>query len=139
MNSNVKTVVFWLVIVISAYLLWQTVKSGSDQKTSATSYSEFLSEVEAGKVKTVTISRTQITGLHTDGTSFRLVGPTSQDGLLQTLHEKNVEIWFRDTPESSASTWLLNLAPLILLAALWFFMIRQMKQRLVQKQTNIQV
>ncbi len=28
MNSTVKTVVFWLVIVLCAVLLWQVVKSG---------------------------------------------------------------------------------------------------------------
>ena len=29
MNSTVKTVVFWLVIVLSGVLLWQVVKAGS--------------------------------------------------------------------------------------------------------------
>ena len=29
MNSTVKTVVFWLVIVLSGVLLWQVVKAGN--------------------------------------------------------------------------------------------------------------
>ncbi len=33
----------------------------------------------------------------------------------------------RDASSGSWPSWLLNLAPLILLAALWFFMIRQMQ------------
>jgi len=48
--------------------------------------------------------------------------------MLETLHHNNVEIWFTDTAEPTSPTWLLNIAPLILLAALWFFMIRQMKR-----------
>ncbi len=28
MNSTLKTMIFWAVIVVSAFLLWQTVKSG---------------------------------------------------------------------------------------------------------------
>jgi len=56
--------------------------------------------------------------------------------MLRTLHEKNVEIWFSDAADSGQSAWLLNLAPLILLAAIWFFMIRQMKQKRDQAGTE---
>ena len=128
LNSTVKTVVFWLVIVISGFLLWQVVKSGGEQRVPETSYSEFLSQVEGGNVRKVTISKTQIIGTYGDGRSFRVVAPMSQEEMLQTLHHNNVEIWFMDTADASWPTWLLNIAPLILLAALWFFMIRQMRR-----------
>jgi len=112
---------------MAAFLLWQGVKSKqSAPAATEISYSEFLTQTEAGNVQKVTISGTQVNGQYRDGRSFRLTGPASQEGMLRSLRDKNVEIWFRDTPES---TWLLNLAPLILLAALWLFMIRRMKQR----------
>jgi preprotein translocase subunit YajC len=48
--------------------------------------------------------------------------------MLELLHAKNVEIWFRD---SSSGEWPMQMlgswAPLILLAALWFYMIRQLQ------------
>ena len=76
-------------------------------------------------------SRNQIRGRHrNDGREFRLVGPTNQGLFLDLLREKEVEIWFRDPV---AGDWPLQLlgtwAPLLLLAALWFFMIRQLKLR----------
>lgn len=130
MNSNIKNVVFWLVVVISAFLLWQAVKSGQNTPRSPEiSYSEFLTQIEVGNVQKVTISKIQVNGQYRDGGSFRVTAPASQDGMLKTLHDKNVEIWFKDAPEGGPAAWLLNLAPLILLAALWFFMIRQMKLR----------
>jgi hypothetical protein len=49
--------------------------------------------------------------------------PALQEGLLQTPRQKNVEIWFRDQADGNWPTWLSNVAPLILLAALWFFMV----------------
>jgi len=55
--------------------------------------------------------------------------------MLQTLRQKNVEIWFRDTASGDRASWLLNIAPLLLLAALWFFMMRQMKSREAQRET----
>ena len=130
MDQTVKTVIFWLVIVLSAFLLWQGVKANPDQrKTPEISYSAFLSQVEAGNVAKVTISRNQILGWYRDNSPFSVTPPTSQEGMLQALRQKNVEIWFKDAAEGDRTTWLLNLAPLFLLAALWFFMIRQMKQR----------
>jgi ATP-dependent Zn protease len=49
--------------------------------------------------------------------------------MLDALQQHGVEIWFRETPEQGWPNWILNLAPLVLLAALWFFMIRQMQKR----------
>ena len=134
MNRTAKTLLFWLVIVVSASLLWQTVKSAQNKppETPEISYSEFLSRVEAGNVAKVSISKTQVNGNYRDGRSFRLTGPTNQEGMLQTLHQKSVEIRFTDAAEENWSTRLSNIAPIILLAVLWFFMIRQMKPRQAQ-------
>jgi len=138
-NSTMKTLVFWLVIVVAAYLLWHSVKSGGNAPpTPEISYSEFLTQAEAGNVGKVTISKNHANGNYRDGRNFRVTVPTSQEAMLQILHQKNVEIWFADAPEGDWPTWLMNLAPLILLAALWFFMIRQIKQRQLQSSINKQ-
>ena len=137
MNSGVKAVAFWLVIVLSAFLLWQVVRSGPNQQTTPEiSYSEFLSQVESGNVAKVTISKNQGYGTYRDNSSFRVTAPPTQEGMLQTLRQNNVQVWFRDTDNQGWPAWAMNLAPLVLLAALWFFMIRQTKSRKVQTQTN---
>jgi cell division protease FtsH len=129
MNSTIKTLIFWAVIVLSAASLWQVVRAGPERKISEISYSEFLSRVESGSVAKVTIFKSEIVGESHDGASFRLVPPSSQERMLQLLHDKNVEIWFRETAEGSSPLQLLgSWAPLILLAALWFFMIRKMQR-----------
>jgi cell division protease FtsH len=63
------------------------------------------------------------------GANFRVVVASNQAAMMDALQQHAVEIWFRDTAEGNWPTWLLNLAPLILLAALWYFMIRQMRLR----------
>ena len=123
--------------MVSAFLLWQVVRSGANQQTiPEISYSEFLSQVEAGNVTKVTISRNQVYGRSRDNSSFRVIAPTNQEGMPLTLHQKSVEVWFRDTTSGDWPTWLMNLAPLVLLAALWFLMIRQMRSRQVQAQID---
>ena len=140
MNSTIKTVVFWLVIRVSAFLLWQVVRSGSSSpKIREIGYSSFLSDVESGKVAEITLSKNHVDGKYQDGTLFSVTVPTSQEGMLQTLRENNVNIFVRDEPSENGAKYLLNLAPMILLVILWFFMIRQLRQRQVQPQIGKQL
>ena len=143
MNSNIKTIVFWVVIVLSASLLWQVVRSGGTPKIPEISYSAFLSQVESGNVVEVTIRKNQVTSRCRDNNkcpagygTFTVTVPTSQEGMLQILHQNKVEIVVKDQGDDSWPGWLLNLAPLILLAVLWFFMIRQMKQVTQRRQAQ---
>ena len=131
MSGTMKTIVLWLVILVSAVLLWQVVKNANrnTQQVPEISYSQFLSDVDAGKVAKVTIARTTLDGSFTDGGAFRVVVPAAQEQMLEALRQKQVEVWYADKPDQSLSNWLMNLAPLVLLAVLWFFMIRQVRAR----------
>jgi cell division protease FtsH len=134
MYSTVKTVVFWFVIVMAAFLLWQVVRSSDTVKIREIGYSYFLSDVESGKVAETTLSKNRVDGKYQDGTAFRVTVPASQEGMLQTLRQHNVNILVKDAPNGDWATYLLNLAPLVLLAVLWLFMIRQIKQRQIHAQ-----
>jgi len=130
MNSVAKTVVFWAVIVVSAFLLWQVVKAGPDnQRAPEISYSEFLARIASGQVSKVTIAGSVVHGFDAKGVSFLVYAPYNSSAMLEALQQHGVEIWFKGAPEQGWSTWIANLAPLILLAGLWFFMIRQMQRR----------
>jgi cell division protease FtsH len=135
--KSVKAVIFWFLIVVSAMLLWQLVRSSptqqAEQRTPEISYSQFMSEAEAGQVARVNIAGNRIRGEYHDGKgTFHLIGPGNPDVFLDTLRSKGVEIWFKDVSSDSLPLQLLGTwAPLILLGALWFFMIRQMQARRV--------
>src|SRR5258708_14363171 len=129
-NSTVKTVVFWLVIVLSAFLLWQVMKTGSaGQKDKEVNFSQFLTDVDQGNVKEVTITAQEVRGKYrNDNSSFHTTAPVNYPDIYKMLRDKGVTMNIRDM---SSGSWPLQLlgtwAPLILLAALWFFMIRQMQ------------
>jgi cell division protease FtsH len=130
MNSVVKAVVFWIVIVVSAFLLWQTVKSkGPAQKARVISYSDFLTRVAKGQISRVIIAGTVVRGLDTQDGNLRVIAPANQTAMLEALQAHAVDIWFQETSDQAWPSWLLNLAPLILLAALWFFTIRRLGVR----------
>jgi cell division protease FtsH len=128
----IKTVVFWLVILVAAAVLWQSVRTeNSGPKITEISYSEFLSRVEAGEVIKVAISYREIQVTGRNGVVSRVIFHGNQESLIQTLRSKSVEIWFRDL-DLPGRSWLaqvlLSWGPLIMLGALWFFMIRQMQR-----------
>ncbi len=131
MNKAVKTVVFWVVIGVSALLLFQVVKAKPpEQATPEISYSQFMAAVESGDVAKVTIAGNRIHGQYRNNGAFWLFGPANQSLFLDSLREKGVEIWFKESSTESLPFQLLGTwAPLLLLAALWVFMIRQMRRR----------
>jgi cell division protease FtsH len=128
-NSTVKTVVFWLVIVLSLVLLWQVVKQGGNgAKDHEVKFSEFMSQVDQGNVADVTIIGMEVRGSYkNDKSNFHTTVPANYPDMIKTLRDKGVVITVKDVQSGSWPTWLLNLAPLILLGALWFIMIRQMQ------------
>jgi len=128
-NSTVKTVIFWLVIVLSAFLLWQVVRTGSNgQKEKPINFSQFLSEVDQGNVSEVTITAQEVRGKFKDQSGFNTIAPANYPDMIKNLRDKGVNINIRDVTNGSWPLQLLGTwAPLILLAALWFFMIRQMQ------------
>jgi ATP-dependent Zn protease len=84
----------------------------------------------------VTISGRKASGTYRDGSPFRVIAPASQAQILTALQEKGVETWYSDSEQQSTTGWLMNLAPLALLAVLWFFMIRQMRLRANSAERN---
>jgi cell division protease FtsH len=128
-NSTVKTVIFWLVIAVSAILLWQVVRSGSSgQKEKPINFSEFLTNVDQGNISEVTINAQELRGKFKDQSGFTTTAPVNYPDMIKALREKGVNINIRDVTNGSWPLQLLGTwAPLILLAALWFFMIRQMQ------------
>ncbi len=128
MNSTVKTVVFWLVIVLSGILLWQVVKNGSGgAKEKEINFSEFLSQVNQSNVTAVTVTGPEVRGtFKNEKAGFHTTVPTNYPDMYKLLADKGVSMTIRDVQNNSYA-WLINLAPLVLLGALWFIMLRQMQ------------
>ena len=128
MNSTIKTVLFWAVIVVSAFLLWQVLKTGSNaQKEKEIGFSEFLTEVDQGNVHDATFIGQELKGKFKNDTTFHTIVPANYPDMYKKLTDKGVPYSFKDISNGTWPSWILNLAPLVLLGALWFFMIRQMQ------------
>ena len=133
MNSTVKTVLFWLLIGVSALLLWEVVKSARDgQKDKEVNATQFMSDVDQNNVREFTVNGMEVRGKYRDNSAFHttLPGNYFTPEVLKNLQSKTppVQYTFHDVNSGSLPLQLLGTwAPLILLGALWIFMMRQMQ------------
>ena len=133
MNSikNILKVVFLFLILISALLFWQVVRSSPGHSEREITFTQFMADVDAGRVANVDITGTEIRGHYREGgLGFHLTGPINPGMYLDSLRNKGVEIRFHDAGNVSVPMQLLGTwAPLFVLAALWFFILRAILKR----------
>ena len=128
MNSNVKTIIFWAVLIGVAVLLWAVVKNGHQKPDRALNFSEFLNEVEAGNIKSVSINGSTVKGDFVSGnTSFHTEVPSNYPKLYDMLNDKKVQMTFESSNSNSWVSILVNASPFLLLIGFWIFMMRQMQ------------
>ncbi len=129
MNSTAKTIAFWVLIVVSAILLWQLVvrAGGGGQPEKEIDFSAFLNEADQGNVKEVTITGTDVRGQLKNDTAFRTTVPQNYPDTITLLRQKGVTMKVKDNQGGTWSGWLLGLAPVLLVLGLWIFMLRQMQ------------
>ena len=69
MNSTLKTVIVWAVIIISLVVLYQVIHiASSGKQVEEIKFSDFMNKVDQGDIKSVTIAGTEVKGdyLHPD-------------------------------------------------------------------------
>ena len=126
MNKNYKNLTIWIAIGCFVFLLIQAFNT-SKNDVSSISYSEFLTELDSGRVATVSIHGLNIDGLTTDGRAFSTYDPRDPE-LVKKLLAKNVKVSAAPNNENSSLLQLfLSWLPLLIFGAIWFFALRQMQ------------
>lgn len=125
MNQTVKNLIFWVFLAIMIFSLYGAVNPDI-KKSSEISYSQFLSKLESGNIKSVKISGSKITGSYFDTIEqFSTIAPDDPK-LINKLNKKGVEI---EVKEEKEEPWyylvLINLLPLVIIIAIWVFFMRQ--------------
>jgi cell division protease FtsH len=119
----------WAIIVFLTIGLYNMFKSPqSIQQKNDISFSEFLKEVDNGRVAQVNIEGNNISGLLSDGKKFTTYAPNDPN-LVEKLSNKGVGITATPTEDKMPSLLgvLLSWFPMLLLIGVWIFFMRQMQ------------
>ena len=125
---NFRHFAVWIIIGLLLFALYNLFQ-GQSQRVGASdiSYSDFISKVETGEVKSVTIAGEVISGQYNDGRSFQTYAPQDPN-LITQLRDKGVDIKARPaTDESFLTSMLVSWFPIILMIGVWVFFMRQMQ------------
>ena len=127
---NFKNLAMWGIIVLLTIGLYNMFKNPqrSVGQNKNIIFSEFLSEVDNGRVVRVEIQGKNIKGVLSDGEQFITYAPDDPN-LIQKLSSKGVSISASPLEEKMPSLFgiLLSWFPMLLLIAVWIFFMRQMQ------------
>jgi cell division protease FtsH len=127
---NFKNLAMWGIIVLLSVGLFNMFQNPNqiEQAKSKVAFSEFLSEVDNGRVIKVEIQGNNITGLLSDGSSFTTYSP-NYPNLVEQLSNKGVSIIASPLDDKMPSLLgiLLSWFPMLLLIGVWVFFMRQMQ------------
>jgi cell division protease FtsH len=128
-NSTVKQIIFWVFIFACLVVLWRVFQTGTGSgKDHEISFSEFLQDAQQGQISEVTINGSDARGsLRSEKENFHTIIPANYPHLYDVLDQNKVRVTIKDSQGSAWWSILINVAPLLILVALWFFMIRQMQ------------
>ena len=130
MNTTVKNVLLWMVILVVILLLFKVVDYGKGATTTI-GFSDFMDKVSKGEIDRVNIRGQEIRAF-TKGTpegrepNLRTYAPAYND-LVSDLRKANVKITAEEPREGSLLVILLQWAPILFLIGLWIFIMRQMQ------------
>ncbi|HEV3275833.1 MAG TPA: ATP-dependent zinc metalloprotease FtsH [Terriglobia bacterium] len=129
MNSAVKNIIFWVVMVVTALVLWEVWITSTRERVQELTFSQFTTMVNNGDVKDVTIAGTDVSGsLKKDGSKFKTTIPANYPDVFKSLLDKSVSTNVKSDQASPWLTWVGNLLlPIMVLVGFWIFFFRQMQ------------
>ena len=127
---NIKNLIMWVIIVLLSVGLFNMFQDPNKMsaQSSTMAFSNFLDEVDAGRVVEVQIQGNNISGVLADGNKFKTYSPNYPE-LVEKLSSKGVSIVATPLEDKMPSLLgiLLSWFPMLLLIGVWIFFMRQMQ------------
>jgi cell division protease FtsH len=123
-NATFKTIMLWMSLLVVIFLAWHFAQI--QKKETSLSFSEFVTQVEAGNIQEVTVTGNEIKG-KTSREAFRTYAPQDYSKYMDTLLAKKVKVNVERDQTPAWANLLITWAPLLLILGFWVFFMRQMQ------------
>ena len=130
-NPGFSKIAVWAVILLVMFTVFKQFDKAA-ARSDTVGYSDFLADVNAGRVSNVKIQEgpgsVEITAQRSDGTQIRTVGTFLDRGLTGDLLRNNVKFEVKQREEPSLlMSILVSWGPMLLLIGVWVYFMRQMQ------------
>ena len=124
-----RNLALWVIIALLVFALFNLFQGSSTRSPqSSLAFTDFLTSVESGEIREVTIQGHNISGHFRDGRNFVTYTPDDPT-LVATLRERGVRI--KAVPADDNTPGILSILiswfPMLLLIGVWIFFMRQMQ------------
>jgi len=129
MSNFGRNLALWVIIALLLVVLFNLFQPGATHPAATqVAYSDFISEVNGGRVRDVVIQGRTVSGQLTDGRTFQTYTP-EDPSLVQRLTDKGVRVIAKpeDSDVNPLLHYLLSWFPMLLLIGVWVFFMRQMQ------------
>jgi cell division protease FtsH len=129
MSNFGRNLALWVIIALLLVVLFNLFQPGATHNTATqVAYSDFINEVNNGRVRDVVIQGRTVSGQLTDGRTFQTYTP-EDSSLVGRLTDKGVRVIAKpeDSDVNPLLHYLLSWFPMLLLIGVWVFFMRQMQ------------
>ena len=134
LSSTARQIIFWLLIVAGAVLLYRLVNPGG-KTWQPTDVGALSTRIDAYEIKSVTLNQNDAVAVDTRGQEYHV--KVTSDQIRNTLFNKatekrpdgkpKVEAFVDDSGSSNVWPMLITWLPLLFIIGIWVFMLRQMQ------------
>jgi len=126
MNPTIKTILFWVLLLLTAALLYNVFTTRSSGKETLLNFSKFLDEVNNKNVRKATIVDSEVTGELISGGTFKTVIPADYPALYDKL--QGVDVLIEHPVPSPWLSAFISWAPFLFIIGFWVYFMRQMQR-----------
>ena len=125
---NLRNLAIWGVIIVVLIGLYSMMSGGGSAATAGKiTYSELMQRVNAGEVKSATISGLTIDVADAQGKHATAFTPNNQEDLIKRLEAQGATIEIKPAGGFTLIGFLIQSLPILLLIGVWIFFMRQMQ------------
>jgi cell division protease FtsH len=127
LNDLTKNLVLWVVIAIVLMSVFNNF-GPTGTNTQTVDYSDFIHEVQQGRIQRVEIEDHVVEGIRLDGSNFVTHTPPEDPKMLDDLLSNNVVVKVKSPGQQSLLMQIfISWFPMLLLIGVWIFFMRQMQ------------
>ena len=126
-NKSFARIAVWILVAVVLFTVFRQFETNSTQSLDTTSYTQFMDDAKAGKIRRVDIQGRRIIVTPQQGAEYTLTSPGDL-WMVDDLRKSGVQVYGKAEEEPSFLTTLfVSWFPMLLLIGVWIFFMRRMQ------------